>query len=263
MDDGRLMRRIDAAHRPFRMTDAPLPRSRRRPVRLIAAVVFVLAATTVGAVILRPNAVVATWTAAPTSSELGALTDAAEDACRDTARDRVVRNTRDDAFDPAMSAMASLPVVAFDRRGSASAALFADASSRTATICTLIPVSGQPTYVELSGASGIAPDDFGAATMWVAVTGSNWDYGSRWEIAGRLKVPAAGVEIVRADGQRIRATVNEGWFLAWWPNSSPPVGLDLLAPDGALIEAIDISDRFGSTEPSCRLMIADFCLWSY
>ena len=260
-DERHLAAAIQAAYQPYRSPGVTL--RRRRPVRMwLASFAAVAALVVVGAIALRPPSALATWTREPTSSELETLADASEDACREQAAAWQRRGAQAGwTDDPAMSDMSALPVVAHDQRGEASATLFADADTRTAAICAIIPVAGQPPYVELVATQDLAPEDFGSASIWMAAAGSNWDYGSRWEIAGRVPATADDVVIVRSDGERVTATLRDGWFLAWWPDSGHPVQLEITSDEK--VEIVDLGDRYPMDGP-CRLTILDrWCLWPY
>lgn len=261
-DERHLAALIRAAYEPYRMADRPLRRS--RPLRLwLASFAAVAAVVLVGAIVLTPPSTLATWTREPTSSELDGLADASEEACREEAAAWQRRGARAGwPDDPAMRDVSALPVVAHDQRGEASATLFADSGSRSAAICAIIPVAGQPPYVEIDASTDLIPEDFGAISIWMATGGSNWDYGSRWEIAGRVAATADEVVIVRTDGERVTATLRGGWFLAWWPDSSHPA--QLLITSGDEVTTVDLEDRYDTGGPPCRVMILDeVCIWSY
>lgn len=259
-EEQRLAAQIKCAYEPYRLAAGPL---RRRPVRVwLASFAVVAAVVVVGAVVLRPPSALATWTREPTSSEVEAMTDATEDACRDqTARRQRVGAEARWPDDPAMREMGSLPLVAYDQRGEASAALFGDEQTGSVAVCVIIPVSGQPDYVELTAATEGIPENFGPVSVWLAAGGSNWDYGSRWEIAGRVAPEVAKLVIVRSDGERVTATLDNGWFLAWWPYSSVAAQMEVTV-DGA-VETIDIDGRYESGGPPCRVYLFDWCVWSY
>ncbi len=259
-----LVARINAAYESYRFPAGPL--RHRRPVRLwLASLAAVSAAVVVGAIVLQPRSALATWTSEPTSSELPALTDATEDACREQAATRLGVGTRAGwPDDPTMRDMARLPRVAHDQRGEASAALFADVDSGTMAICVIIPVAGQPDEVELTGGTGGIPEDFGSVSVWMAAGGSNWDYGSRWEIGGRVAADVDELVIVRADGERVTATIDGGWFLAWWPSSSHAAQLQITTGDD--VQTVELGDRYNLGGPPCRVgvpFLGDFCIWSY
>jgi hypothetical protein len=126
----------------------------------------------------------------------------------------------------------------------------------------IIPVNGQPDYVELTATTEGIPEDFGPVSVWLAAGGSNWDYGSRWEIAGRVAPEVEKLIIVRSDGERITATLDNGWFLAWWPHWSVAARMEVTL-DG-VVETIDLGGRYDSGGPPCRVSLFDgWCVWSY
>ncbi len=261
-EEQRLAAQIKDSYSPYRLAKSSL--RRRRPVPLwLTSLSAVAAAVVVGAMVLRPPSALATWTNEPTSSDLDALASATEDACRDQAaqwqRIGVQSGWPDD---PSMRDMARLPLAAHDQRGEAAAALFGDADRRSLAICVIVPVAGQPAYVELGAATDIIPEEYGDVSVWMATAGSNWDYGSRWEVAGRAGENVDELVIVRADGERVTATLDGGWFLAWWPDWSEPIRIEV-SVDGDT-ESIDLGDRYDSGGPPCRVYLFDqWCLWSY
>lgn len=261
-EEERLASQVRTAYKPYRAPDRLL--RRRHPIRLwLTSLAAVAALVVVGAAVLRPMTALATWTSEPTSSELAAITDATEDACREEAvtRQRIGAEAGW-PDDPATREMGGLPLVAYDERGEASAALFAHEASGSVAICVIIPVAGQPDYVELTASTGSIPEDFGPVSVWQAAGGSNSDYGSRWEIAGRVAVEVDELVIVRSDGERVTATLDNGWFLAWWPHWSEAARLEVTV--GGKVEPIDLGDRYDSGGPPCRVILFDqWCVWSY
>lgn len=237
----------------------PLTWGRGRWAFVLAAVAVVLIA--VMGVVRAPNPVVANWTSVPTSSERDALEADTVRACREQAtRQQRVGREADWPEDPSLQSVFRLPLVAHDQRGEASAALFA-AEEGEAMICAVIPVAGQPPYVELGGGGELIPEDFGPLEVWTATAGWNSDYGGRWEIAGKVDQDVASVTMIREDGIDVVATLDHGWFLAWWPSESEPVSAELHAGDGELIERISFGDEYAH-EPSCKISFLDvLCFW--
>lgn len=261
-DEQRLARSIEAAFRPYALGER-VHSPRRRLAPWIAAAATLVAVTLVVGVALRPASALASWTAEPTTSDRAAFDPAAEQACRDQARTWIDRGRQAGwPADTGLAEMARLPLVAFDKRGSASAALFAD--DDTVYICAIIPIPGpQPSYVELGGGTGMIPEDFGPIEVWAATGGWNSDYGGRWEIAGRVDPVVQQATIILEDGRAVIATIDGGWFLAWWPSESSPVRVDLHAAGGELLDSIDFGDSY-LHEPTCRIGLAildGICLW--
>lgn len=257
-EDRELMKSIGVAFRPYRL---PASRSSRRSMRPWFAAIAIVVVVGVVGIVWRPPSTLATWTSAPTSSNREELPDATVRACRQQAA-RLIAVGADAGWpeDPTLGDMRSVPLVAHDQRGAASAALFADEERGSVWICAIIPVAGQPSYVELSGGTGAVPEDFGDIEVWTASSGWNWDYGGRWEIAGRIAPDVAEVTIAREDGESVVATLDDGWFLAWWPSESDPVRLDLRDSAGEPLDSIDLGDRYAH-EPSCRASLFGICVW--
>jgi len=256
-DEQTLARSIEAAYRPYVIAERL--QSQRRLGPWIAAAATLVTVLVVIGVALRPSSALASWTAEPTTSDRAALGPATERACRDQARTWIDRGRQAGwPEDPSLSEMARLPLVAFDQRGEASAALFADDDA--AYICAIIPVPGpKPSYVELGGGTGMIPEDFGLIEVWAGGSGWNSDYGGRGEIAGRVDPEVRQATLILQDGTAVIATIDDGWFLAWWPSESSPVRIDLHAAEGEMLDTVDLGERYVH-EPSCRLMIFGLCV---
>ena len=258
--DRKLMNSIRSTYAAYRLpTDRKLVRRRLWP--WTAALAAVAAGVIVLALVTGPPSALASWTSAPTSSDPEALPDATVDACRQQAATliRVGEQARWPE-DPSLRAMVAAPLVAYDERGTASAALFADGQERAAWICVIIPVAGQPPYVELGGGSALVPEDLGSIEVWTATAGWNSDYGGRWEIAGRVDPEVGRLMVHTEDDREVVATIYDGWFLAWWPSEAEPVRLEIAAAGGNP-ETIDLEDRYAH-EPSCKVsLFGRFCLW--
>jgi hypothetical protein len=68
--------------------------------------------------------------------------------------------------------------------------------------------------------------------------------------------------IVRGDGERVTATLDHRWFLAWWPHWSPAVRFEINV--GGSVEEIVLGDRYDSGGPPCRVYLFDqLCIWWY
>lgn len=259
-EDRETIAAIDAAFRPYRF-DASRPLARRSRGPWMAAAATVAIVVIVAAIVWRPASAFGSWTSEPTTSDPQALADDTARACRQQAQTLVrVGEQADWPDDPALAAMERVPLVAYDQRGEASAALFADRETDSMWICAIVPVTGQPAYVELAGGTGLIPEDLGQVEVWTATAGWNSDYGGRWEIAGRVDAAVGQLTIVTEDEREVIATIDDEWFLAWWPSESEPVRLELHDAGGSLLDTIDLGDRYAH-EPSCRLAFLEFCLW--
>lgn len=244
---------------------APDPSSRQRPLGRqpwLAAGIAVVAVVAFLVILPAGNSALGSWTSVPTSSERIALADSTVDACRDQAVTLVrVGAEADWPDDPALRSMQQLPLVAHDQRGAASAALFADEDDHAAWICAVVPVEGQPPYVELSGGGEVIPEDYGEVEIWTASAGWNSNYGGRWEIAGRVDGDVEHLSVVREDGRDVVATIDHGWFLAWWPSESEPVSAELRDRGGNVIHTVSFGDAY-THEPTCKVSFLDrFCVW--
>jgi hypothetical protein len=84
------------------------------------------------------------------------------------------------------------------------------------------------------------PADGTAMTVGVSTIGTV-GAGARESVSsvlGRAGAGVAGVDIVFPDSRRIRATMMNGWFTAWWPTAATDFMVQALGPDGLPIEPL-------------------------
>lgn len=186
-------------------------------------VIVVVAALVIGNLTAPPSAF-AGWTATPTSTD-PAVAEVVEDACRSLlhhpADDPNFERLYDEEQRRKISAWpdpATLPLVAQDQRGEVILAFFTD--GHIYADCT-IQQNGERGY----GAIGLGELDgvsFGVLRVvgGMSAEGSPDGVPPLRSVIGQAAPEVASVIIEREDGETVTATVQGGYFLAWWPSSA-------------------------------------------
>jgi hypothetical protein len=180
------------------------PRSRMLPSRAALGALGLSGAAAAGAAILLGSSAApafAGWTASPTAPLPGQLVGA-QQRCGTGARTPVLTDTR----------------------GPYTASIYADGSTCVEGNGITISASsdgGRKSSVpagtiELNGA-GESDSDGHALTM----------------VDGPIGAGVTGVTIARSDGSSVRATVKNGWYLAWWPGTERAVTARVASASGA------------------------------
>ena len=185
----------------MRLTSADYhPRTARRLTRPLTAVTggVAVAAAGVGTTIAllgSASPAFAGWTADPTPASPGQLQQAAA-ACQ--------QNTP----------IQGLPLKLTDTRGPFTFEIYADDQSDA--IC----ITG-PSFTHTEGMSSSAPFNLPAdqielnGSHTAAATGAAY-----WFADGRTGSDVTGVTFNLSDGTHVQATVQNGWFVAWWPGDA-------------------------------------------
>lgn len=189
------------------------PRSHRLPPRrALGAIGLTGASAAAGAAIILGSSAApafAGWSAAPTTPLPGQLA-AAERQCADG------------GGTPALS----------DTRGPYTAAVYADGSTCLSgngiTIASSSSDGGNASTpaagIELNGA-GESDSDGHALTM----------------VDGRIAAGVTGVTITRSDGSSVQATVDNGWYLAWWPGTQAAVTAKVVSASGTSTQSFPVA----------------------
>ncbi len=228
-----LIRRAFSSYRAERRQLEPSPErrslaSRRRLLALAAAgpaTVIVIAVLIIQSLAAPPEAF-AGWTAVPSAPD-PASAAVVEHECRkflpEAAQlsDERMFNEEQRHRMEAVGNPATLPLVAQDRRGEVTLALFTD--GHLYADCT-IRTSGRG-----SAAIGIGwfegePDRAVRLVGGVKAEGSD-DVPPMHSVIGQVGPDVASVVIERSEGEPVTATVADGYFLAWWPSAADIVGI--------------------------------------
>jgi hypothetical protein len=203
-------------------------------VAVAAAVVLLVVGTTGGG----PASAFAGWTADPTPATASQL-QAGEASC---------------ATNPALSSLA--PTLT-DTRGPFSMFVYLQANMTTICIARLANLAGgggasgpavAPPVIAQYGAPGtssIAPDTIrpedgiGIKPKDAMFSGSTTGQGLRI-LTGQVGPDVTAVTLILNDGSSIEATIENGWFAAWWPNLQGVQSADLTTATGSTTQPLNI-----------------------
>jgi hypothetical protein len=197
------------------------PRTRRlRPPVAIGAVASAATAGTVAAVVFlgagASNAF-AGWTPTPTPPGPGQLA-AAQTSCEQS-----------------QSPIAGLRLQLTDTRGPFTFSIYADSTSSATCI-------EGPSFTAVSGSMSSYPVDVPAGHILLANSHTTDRAGDSYSLAeGRTGAGVTGVTLTLDDGTNVQATVGNGWFVAWWPDSHVVKSAQLTTPTGVTTQTFDQS----------------------
>jgi hypothetical protein len=202
--------------------------SRRHRIRLVmlgaAGVAAACVLLVVGATGTGPTSAFARWTPRPTHPAFGQL-ESGEAEC---------------ASNPSL---ASLTPTLSDTRGPFS--LFVYAEPTTTSLClsgvpsTPANANTQPTVI-VSGPTSTTPvsaaaiQPGGAFTQAARLDGT----GTLFE-TGRVGADVTGVTLTLNDGSSVQATVENGWYAAWWPSLQGVQSAELTTSTGTITQTLN------------------------
>jgi hypothetical protein len=197
------------------------PRPRRLPsMPALAALGLSGATAAAGAAILLGSSATpafAGWNASPTTPSPGQLA-AAEQDC---------------------GAGSGTPVLT-DTRGPYTASIYADGST-----C----LQGNGSTISSSG-GGDGQSGIPAGTVELGGAGeSDSDGHALTMVEGRIGADVTDVTITRSDGDSVQATVNNGWYLAWWPGTERPATAQVTS--GSTTDAQSFPTAPDHPSPAC------------
>jgi hypothetical protein len=147
------------------------------------------------------------WSATPTAPKPGQLAAASAD-CQ------------------TQSPIAGLPLELTDTRGPFTFSIYADSQSSASCI-------KGPSFTAVSGNTSSAPVDVAAGQILLSSSHMTTSGGNAYSFAdGRAGAGVSAVTLVLADGSDVRATVENGWFVAWWPSTSDVKSAQVTTPAG-------------------------------
>jgi len=203
--------------------------SSRRARSALGALGLSGAAAVVGAVVLLGSNAApafAGWTSSPTTPLPGQLA-AAQQHC---------------------TAGSGTPVLT-DTRGPYTASIYADGA-------TCLQGNG----IEISGGGAGNAANATAGTIELNGAGeSDSDGHALTMVDGRIGSGVTGVTITRSDGSSVRATVKNGWYLAWWPGSERAVTAHVANANGTSAQSFPT----GAQQPSPACPTGAHCTSGY
>ncbi|HTX46765.1 MAG TPA: hypothetical protein VMD48_10815 [Solirubrobacteraceae bacterium] len=146
--------------------------------------------------------------------------------------------------------VAGIPLVLTDSRGPFTFQIYAD--SNASTICTTGP-SFQSVSTNRSSQSLTPASDGITAT----ISQSTNENGQAYSFAeGRVGSAVSGVALVRSDGGTVTATVQNGWYVAWWPGAATVGTAQITTPSG--VHSVTLSRYLLPGAPSGASMSSGF-----
>lgn len=196
------------------------PRTRGLTPPVAAGALSVAAAAGAAALIVSLSAgasnAFAGWTSTPTAPAPGQLAAAYAD-CQNH------------------SPIAGLPLKVADTRGPFTFSIYAD--SRSSATC----IKG-PSFTSVSGSMSSAPVSVPAGRIGLSSARQTDRGGQAYSFAqGRTGAGVTAVTLVLDDGSRVQATVQSGWFVAWWPGAHQVKAADVATSSGTTTQTFDLS----------------------
>jgi hypothetical protein len=242
------------------------PRTGRIPARLTAGAMVGAAATTtavVSVVVLGGSqAAFAGWSASPASA--GAAPAPAPGAGASCQARLAAAPTL-----PDMSAGGTWSAVATDVRGPFTLVIYengdAHATCLTGPSITVVSqnasngkaTSGSMSVSQTGGQAGNANGSVAGGRSWAMVTGTgngstsgplknvvvahlaSTSQGPYTLVEGQADPDVTGVTIVRSDGEQVQTTIDNGWFLAWWPGTQGATSAQITTSAGVITEVFN------------------------
>jgi hypothetical protein len=154
------------------------------------------------------------WSATPTLPKPGQLAAASSD-CQ------------------TQSPIAGLPLELTDTRGPFTFSIYADSQSSASCI-------KGPSFTAVSGNTSSAPINVAAGQILLSSEHMTTRGGDAYSFAdGRAGDGVSAVTLVLADGTDVQATVENGWFVAWWPSTSDVKSAQVTTPSGTTTQSPD------------------------
>jgi hypothetical protein len=133
------------------------------------------------------------------------------------------------------SPIAGLPLKLTDTRGPFTFSVYADRES-TATC-----ISG-PSFTAVSGSISSAPANVPPGHLQLSTSHLTNRDGQAYSFAeGRTGTGVRDVTLILDNGTPVRATVANGWFVAWWPSGHEVKAADVTTPAGVKTQTFDLS----------------------
>jgi hypothetical protein len=208
----------------------PRVRSLRPPVAIGA---LASAAGTAGAVAVvislsagASNAF-AGWTAKPTAPARGQLAAASAD-CQ------------------TQSPVAGLPLKLTDTRGPFTFSIYADDSASATCI-------NGPSFSAVGASQASAPIDVPAGHILLSSSHHTYRSGAAYSFAdGRAGDGVTGVTLALDDGSEVQATVDNGWYVAWWPSAQAVKSADITTAVGTTTQTFAPGQPPPCGAPPCQ-----------
>ena len=136
------------------------------------------------------------------------------------------------------SPVAGLPLKLTDTRGPFTFSVYADANS-SATCIT------GPSFTSASGSVGSAPFKVPAGHVLLSSSHTTNRAGAYSFAEGRTGDGVSAVTLNLDDGSKVQATVENGWFVAWWPGTQAVTSAGITTPAGVSTQTFGPADLRG------------------
>jgi hypothetical protein len=134
----------------------------------------------------------------------------------------------------ARSPIARLPLKLVDARGPFTFSVYADSNSSATCI------SG-PSFTAVSGSMSSAPANVPAGRVLLSSSHLTNRDGQAYSFAvGHTGAGVSAVMLVLDAGTKVRATVANEWFVAWWPSAHEVKAADITTPAGVKTQTFDL-----------------------
>jgi hypothetical protein len=129
--------------------------------------------------------------------------------------------------------VAGLPLQLTDTRGPFTFSVYADSTSSATCI------SG-PSFTAVSGSTSSAPVVVPTGAVQLSTAHQTNGDGQAYSFAeGHAGSGVTGVALVLADGTNVQATLQNGWFVAWWPSAETVKSADVTTPAGVKTQTLN------------------------
>ncbi len=130
--------------------------------------------------------------------------------------------------------VSGLPLQLTDTRGPFTFSVYADSTSSATCI------SG-PSFTAVSGSESSAPITVPAGTVQLSTAHQTNRDGQAYSFAeGHTGSGVSAVALVLDDGTTVQATLQNGWFVAWWPGSHDVQAAEVATPTGVKSQTFDL-----------------------
>ncbi len=131
------------------------------------------------------------------------------------------------------SPIAGLPLKLTDTRGPFTFSVYADSTS--SAIC----ISG-PSFTSVSGSISTAPAGIPDGSVQLSSSHQTNRDGQGYSFAdGHTGAGVSAVALTLDDGAAVQATVDNGWFVAWWPGAHVVKSAQITTPSGVKTQTFD------------------------
>jgi hypothetical protein len=135
----------------------------------------------------------------------------------------------------AQSPITGLPLRLTDTRGPFTFSIYADSDSSATCI------SG-PSFTAVSGSMSSAPASVPAGQVLLATSHLTNRDGQAYSFAdGHTGAGVSAITLILDDATKVRATTENGWFVAWWPSAHEVKTADVTTPAGVKTQAFDLN----------------------